>query len=120
MLPLLVKRLFCNFTTKLSNLLKLSNLDQNYDVGKLTNHGPKKFIRRLFVTCYFLLLCYISKTLCYFDNSSQRFCNSISLISAFALKIFFVRSKRKIPGNAGDEKNLLSGDRKFIIFNQFN
>ena len=50
MLPLLVKRLFCNFTTKLSNLLKLSNLDQNYDVGKLTNHGPKKFIRRLFVT----------------------------------------------------------------------
>ena len=74
MLPLLVKRLFCNFTTKLSNLLKLSNLDQNYDVGKLTNHVAKKFIRRLF----------ISKTLCYFDNSSQKFCNSISLISAFA------------------------------------
>ena len=56
MLPLLVKRLFCNFTTKLSNLLKLSNLDQNYDVGKLTNHGAKNLFEDfLFLKLYVTL-----------------------------------------------------------------
>ena len=87
MLLLLVKRLFCNFTTKLSNLSKLSNLDQNYDVGKLTNHRAKKFIRRLFVSKTFVLLWQFLSKVLQFDIINFSICP----------EDFFVRSKRKIP-----------------------